>query len=102
MSADVSTPEFGNTEHAGNEPSIWIRGLYMLLFIVITRVTEAVIFLIMLVQFIFKASKGNTNDKLERLGDQLSQYLYDIVQFQTFNTEDKPFPFAEWPESGKQ
>ena len=42
---------------------------------------------------------GNTNDNLGRFGNQLSQYLYAIVQFQTFNTEDKPFPFGKWPES---
>jgi len=102
MTTDATTPEFGSPEHAENEPSTWIRGLYMLLFLVITRVTEAVIFLIMLVQFILKLATGNTNDKLEKFGDQLSRYIYEIIQFQTFNTEEKPFPFADWPESGKQ
>lgn len=103
MATNVSTPESGNPAQAepGTEPSIWIRGLYMLLFIIITRLTEAVILLVMLIQFVLKTATGNTNSNLERFGDQLSQYLYEIVQFQTFNTEDKPFPFDQWPQSSK-
>ena len=103
MATNVSTPEFGNPEQAEptSGPSIWIRGLFMLLFIIITRLTEVVVGLVMLVQFILKAATGNTNSNLEAFGDQLSQYLYAIVQFQTFNTEDKPFPFSSWPKGGE-
>ena len=103
MATGTSTPDIGNPETAeqASKPSIWIRGLYMLLFIIITRLTEAVIFLVMLIQFVLKAATGNTNNNLEMFGDQLSQYLYAIVQFQTFNTEDKPFPFNTWPQSGE-
>lgn len=103
MTSHVSTPESDDstqTEQASG-PSIWNRGLYMLLFLIISRLTEAVIALIMLVQFILKAATGNTNDNLETFGDQLSQYIYQIVQFQTFNTEDKPFPFGQWPQSSE-
>lgn len=101
MTTDVSTTESDNTADAeqANKPSIWIRGLYMLLFLIITRLTEVVVGLIMVIQFIFKAATGTVNDNLLKFGDSLSQYLYEIVQFQTFNTEDKPFPFAQWPES---
>ena len=103
MTTDVSTPEFGNPEQAEHTsgPSIWIRGLYMLLFIIITRLTEVVVGLVMLIQFVLKAATGNTNSNLETFGDQLSQYLYAIVQFQTFNTEDKPFPFSPWPQGSE-
>lgn len=99
MAIDISTPEADNTAQPEqtSKPSIWIRGLYMLLFIIITRITEVVIGLVMLVQFILKAATGGSNDNLLKFGDQLSQYLFDIVQFQTFNSEDKPFPFREWP-----
>lgn len=100
MVTDVSTPDFNNPEQTerASGPSIWIRGLYMLLFFIITRLTEAVVGLVMLVQFILKAATGETNKNLESFGDQLSRYIYEIVQFQTFNTEDKPFPFAPWPQ----
>lgn len=104
MTTHVSTPESGDsaqTEQASG-PSIWTRGLYMLLFLIVGRLTEAVVALVMLVQFILKAATGNTNGNLEKFGDQLGQYIYQIVQFQTFNTEEKPFPFKSWPESSVQ
>jgi len=100
MTTDATAPEFGKPEQAIQDsgPSIWIRGLYMLLFIIITRLTGVIVGLVMLIQFILKLATGNTNSNLERFGDQLSQYLYEIVQFQTFNTENKPFPFDQWPQ----
>lgn len=100
MATHVTTPGSGHTEQTeqSTEPSIWIRGLYMLLFIIVARLTELVIGLLMLIQFVLKAATGNTNDNLLTFGDQLSQYLYSIVQFQTFNTEEKPFPFQPWPQ----
>lgn len=96
MAADIHSPEAGDEEQT-NGPSIWIRALYMLLFALIFHLTEAVIGLVMVVQFILKAATGDTNSNLLTFGGQLSQYLAEIVQFQTFNTEDKPFPFGQWP-----
>ena len=100
MATDITTPDSSDTEHTDQvkEPSIWIRGLYMLLFVIITRLTEVIIGLVMFIQFILKAATGNTNKNLVTFGNQLSQYLFAIVQFQTFNTEDKPFPFNQWPQ----
>ncbi|MDH5327964.1 MAG: DUF4389 domain-containing protein [Gammaproteobacteria bacterium] len=99
--ATVTTPESTQPEQIQTEPSIWIRGLYMLLFLIVTRLTELVIALIMLVQFVFKAATGSTNANLLTFGDQLSNYLYSIIQFQTFNKEDKPFPFRPWNQEGQ-
>ncbi len=79
--------------------SIWIRGLYMLLFAVIAHIAELVIGLVMLVQFILKAFTENTNHNLLSFGNQLGKYVLEIVQFLTFNTEEKPFPFNTWPKA---
>jgi len=87
-----------NDEQVGGS-SIWIRGLYMLLFFIIARLAEFVVEIIALIQFVLKAATKNTNENLTKFGHQLSQYLYDIVQFQTFNSEEKPFPFKPWSES---
>ncbi|MDH5446936.1 MAG: DUF4389 domain-containing protein [Gammaproteobacteria bacterium] len=99
MATDVSSPEFSDGEHTeqASGPSIWHRALYMVLFAIIFHLVELIIGLVMVVQFVLKAATGKTNENLGRFGDQLSQYLYKIVQFQTFNTEDKPFPFQAWP-----
>lgn len=80
----------------------WLRGLYMLLFIVIFHVAEVVVGAVVLLQFLFTLFTGNTNPRLLQFGQNLSEYVYQILGFVTFNTEDMPFPFSDWPETGKR
>ena len=75
----------------------WIRGLYMLLFAVIYWVAETVLAAVAILQFIFLLVARSPNERLQEFGDDLSVYFYQIVQFLTFNTEEKPFPFKVWP-----
>jgi len=75
----------------------WLRGLYMLLFIVIFHIAEFVIGAVVLLQFLFTLVTGQTNARLLRLGQSLSEYVYQILRFLSFNTEDMPYPFSDWP-----
>lgn len=75
----------------------WLRGLYMLLFIVIFHVSEVVVGAVVLLQFLFTLLTGQTNARLLRFGNSLSRYVYQILSFLMFNTEQMPFPFSEWP-----
>lgn len=79
------------------EPKIWRRGLYMLLFLVFYSIAKVVIFSIIAFQFILSLVTGKTNEKLVVLGRSLSTYLYQISLFLTFNSEDHPYPFSDWP-----
>ena len=75
----------------------WIRGLFILLFafgLVIARcVTGAVV----VIQFLFTVFTGQTNDNLKIFGASLARYVYNCLLFVTYNSDDKPFPFGEWP-----
>jgi len=75
----------------------WMRGLYMLLFTVIYSVTEFVLGLIVVFQFIHVLFSRDTNERLLDFSSDLSVYIYQILQFLTFNSEAKPYPFAVWP-----
>jgi len=77
----------------------WLRGLYMLLFIVIFHVAEFVVGAVVLLQFLFTLFTGDTNTRLLNFGQSLSHYVYQILRFLTFNSEAMPFPFADWPTS---
>ena len=48
-------------------------------------------------QFVVVLITGKQNGNLTTFGDGLSRFVYQIAKFLTFNTEDKPFPFSEWP-----
>jgi len=36
--------------------------------------------------------------RLMRFGASLGEYLREIARFVTYNTDDMPFPFSDWPE----
>ena len=83
----------------GNRGELWKRGLYMVFFFVVYRVVDVVIVLIALTQFVIKMTTGEINLQLQRFGQALSEYFYQIMRFQTFNTDEKPYPFGSWPSS---
>lgn len=77
----------------------WVRLVYMVLFAVLLEIAGFVMLAVVIAQFIFAIFTGSANDNLRRLGDQLASYIYQTLQFLIYNSEEKPFPFSEWPES---
>lgn len=79
-------------------PKIWLRALFMILFWIVNYIVRILILLIAVLQFIITLIKGTPHDKISEFGYSLSTFSYQIMLFLTFNTEEKPFPFAEWPQ----
>ena len=77
---------------------IWIRALYMLLFAIVYSVAEAIIVLLAIFQVVALLISGQVNELLLRFGKNLSVFMFDILEFQTFNSEIKSFPFSPWPD----
>ncbi len=77
--------------------STWIRGLYMLLYLVFYTIAEVVLFAVVAFQFLMQLFTGRTNERLRKLGQGLSTYIYQILQFVNFNSEYHPYPFGAWP-----
>ena len=77
--------------------STWMRGLYMLLFTVFYTLAEILLFTIIVFQFVLKLLTGDTNERLRKLGQTMATYIYQILQFMSFNSEQHPYPFGAWP-----
>ncbi len=75
----------------------WFRLLFVLLFVLILGVAKVVLVIVIAIQFGFVLSTAERNQKLLEFSARLNQYIYQIIQFMTFNAEQKPFPFADWP-----
>ena len=53
---------------------------------------------VVVVGFCWVLFTGETNRQLQQVGQSIASYLYEIVRYLTFNTDDKPFPFGgDWP-----
>ena len=75
----------------------WIRGAYMLLFGLLLVAARLIISIVVVVQFLFVLFAGSDNDNLRNLGQGLGKWVYQTLMFLTFNSQEKPFPFDEWP-----
>jgi hypothetical protein len=56
-----------------------------------------VISIVVVVQFLFVLLVGADNQNLRNLGQGLGKWVYQTLMFLTVNSEEKPFPFDEWP-----
>jgi hypothetical protein len=79
--------------------SLILRALWMVLFFIAWQLAELLLLGIALAQLIIRIVRGAPNDCLKSFGGSLSIYLGQIGKFGTFHSEDKPWPFADWPRS---
>ncbi|AHF68208.1 MULTISPECIES: DUF4389 domain-containing protein [Pseudomonas] len=77
--------------------SILLRILWMLLFVIAWQVAEIVLAGVVLVQLVYRLIYGAPSGSLMNFGDSLSQFLAQIGRFGTFHSDQKPWPFADWP-----
>lgn len=75
----------------------WTRGLYILLFIFIYSIAELVVYAVVVFQFLFSLFTGTRNEQLLVLGKNLSTFIYEVLQYITYTSDDKPYPFGPWP-----
>ena len=78
--------------------STWLRLLFMLLFLFLWGVSRVVTAAVVLIQFLWLLLTAETNEQLLKFGQGLATYSYQIVMYLTFNTEERPFPFTDWPQ----
>jgi hypothetical protein len=84
------------------QQSTWMRGFYILIFAFIYSITKIVLAAVVLFQFLTTLFTGSKNERLLEFGNNLSTFIYQIVKYLTYNSDDKPFPFDEWPGGKKE
>ena len=79
------------------QQSTWLRGLYMLMFALFYSIAEIVLFAVVFIQFLLVLFTGKTNPRLLKLGQEIATYVYQILQYLTFNSDYQSYPFGAWP-----
>ena len=77
--------------------SRWAHVLYLLFFLMAFGVGETVLGLLTVVQFVWLLATGEPNHVLRRFGLSLAHWFADVVRFLTCASDDKPFPWKDWP-----
>lgn len=86
-----------NLKENVSNTSTWGRALFMILFGIIYSIAEVVISAVVVIQFLFVLFSAEKNQRLLGFGKELSTFVYQVFLYLTFNSEEKPFPFADWP-----
>lgn len=75
----------------------WLRGLFILVFAVIFYFLVGLIWLLVIFQFVTKVITGALNSNLEQFSTKMTCYAMQILNYITFQSEDRPFPFSPFP-----
>ncbi len=81
------------------QPSQWLRVLFMIVMVVALYVVGLMLTLVTIGQVVFSLVTGGNNDNLRALGRSLTLYVKQILDFLTYNSEVKPFPFSAYPDA---
>ena len=79
------------------QQSTWKRGLYMLLFALFYSIAEFVLFAVVVFQFLLVLFTGENNTRLMKLGQSIATYIFQVIQYLTFNSDYQAYPFGAWP-----
>ena len=88
-----------DTEIAGNltNPEVWIRLVLMLLYAAAFYIGIWIGAAVALIQLAFKLISGKSVPRLAEFGANLGTYLSQIIAFETFGSERRPWPMSPFP-----
>jgi cytoskeletal protein RodZ len=81
--------------------SKWLRLLWMVAFSFVYYVAIGILWLIVVTQFLFSLFTNSPNENILKLSNGFRNYMVQILDFITYQSDEKPFPFSDFPKSKK-
>ena len=80
------------------ETSIWLRLILIVIFLFVFTFADIILWFIAGIQFLFTIFTKKPNENLLGFSIKLRNYLSQIIDFVTYSSDLKPFPFSPFPE----
>jgi len=99
---EVNKEETINTEDLKenlSKQSNWLRLLWTVGFSFIYYIAIPVLWLIVATQFLFVLFTNHPNQNILKLSQGFKNYMVQILDYITYQVDEKPFPFNEFPKS---
>ena len=94
----VARAETSELEKNVRSKNTWLRLLFMIVMGIAGSIALMITGAVIVLNFFYVLFTGKTNDRLTEFGHSLATYLYQVVEYLTFNNEARPFPVDnEWP-----
>ncbi|MGI9236465.1 MAG: DUF4389 domain-containing protein [Woeseiaceae bacterium] len=76
----------------------WTRLLFMVICCFLISIAGFVGTFVVVLGFLWVLFTGEVNRQVRQVGQSIATYIYEIIRFLTFNTDDRPFPLGNaWP-----
>ena len=99
---DVGSEEFIDSDEWKDnflKQGKWIRLFWMLAFSFVYYISMTVLWLIVFLQFLFVLITDKRSENISKVSIGFRNYMVQILDYLTYHTGDKPFPFSEFPSS---
>ncbi|QBQ53456.1 DUF4389 domain-containing protein [Nitrosococcus wardiae] len=93
----MTNQEATNVAQNLKNPTFWKRLLFMMLFAVAYTLAEFAVWAAIIFLIFYNLFTGGSNERAVTFGRQASAYIYHLLLYLTYNTEERPFPFSDWP-----
>lgn len=80
----------------------WVRGLFIVIYGIIFYVLFWIIWLVVIFQFLMNVVMGSLNPNIINFSKGLTSYAFQILQYVTFQSEERPWPFGPWPSAAAE
>ena len=81
------------------EPSIWVNFFLKIIYLVFLNFIVPFLGFITLLQLLFSIGSKKPNENLVSFSKKISSYIYQIINFITYSSDQRPWPFNSFPES---
>ena len=81
------------------EPSIWVNFFLKVIYLVFLNFIVPFLGFITLLQLLFSIGSKKPNENLVSFSKKISSYIYQIINFITYSSDQRPWPFNSFPES---
>jgi hypothetical protein len=79
------------------QQSKWLRILLVIVFSFVYAWSELLLWLLAVLQFLFHLFTNEPNKNLTKVGVGFRNYMVQIINYVTYQTAEKPFPFSTFP-----
>ena len=76
----------------------WTRLLFMVICCFLISIASLVGTFVVVLGFLWVLFTGEINRQIQQVGQSIAAYIYEIIRYLTFNSEERPFPLgSDWP-----
>jgi len=90
----MSQPNF---KSSATSDVFWLRTIYTVIFLLVAKTLDLLLITITLTQWLFRLFSGDNQKTLKNFSFSLGMYYQQVTHYLTGCSEEKPFPFKEWP-----